>query len=81
MKVSAFKMCFNANSYIHKVKPDAIQEIDEWFKTEKGLWVLSRVPPHKIEIISRSGPNFNLTYEIIADLESIDYTYWQLKYA
>ena len=81
MKVSAFEIYFNADSYIHRVKPAAIQEIDDFFKTEKGLWVISRVPLDKIEIISRPGLDNSLKYEIVADLEPVDYMYWQLKYA
>jgi hypothetical protein len=80
MKVSTFEIYFSADSYLHKVKPDAILEIDEFFKTEKGLWILSRVPPNKIEIINRVEL-YSLKYEIIADLDAKDYTYWQLKYA
>jgi hypothetical protein len=81
MKVSVFEIYFNADSYIRRVKPYAILEIDEFFKTEKGLWVISIVPLDKIEIISRPGLDNSLKYEIIADIDAADYTYWQLKYA
>lgn len=75
MKVRVFEISFTPKSQ------NSLLDIDEWFKTEEGLWVLSAVPAHKIEIINRVELDYSLKYEIIADLDAKDYTYWQLKYA
>lgn len=75
MKVCVFEIILNP------MTNNPLLDIDKWFETELGLWILSKVPHHKIQIINRVELDYNLKYRIIADLEPIDYTYWQLKYA
>lgn len=55
--------------------------LNEWFETEPGLWLMTNIPSTKITIQRKlSHENFEFYYDVVADMDLVDYVCWKLKF-
>ena len=56
------------------------QPIYDWQQTEEGKWIMEHSSPIPSYGSYFDHSTYGYTYDIIAYLKPIDYTFWSLKY-